>query len=129
MRAVEPAFAGGELSPQRESMAQSFLPAVQRALGRRQKKQIEELAPTITGNYDARSITIGVRRSEYRAAYVIGGDLLAAVDYLRRFDRDIGRSAEEPRVLLQHPVTNELVRYALSAESVAERRKVGTVWA
>ena len=61
-------------------------------------------------------------------AYVLGGDLVAAIDYLRRFDRDIGRSAEEPRVLLQHPVTNELLRYALTAESVTERRKVGAVW-
>ena len=128
MRAVEPTFAGGELTPQRESMAQSFLPAVQRALGRRQKKLLEELGPTITGTYDARAITIGVRRSEYRVAYVLGGDLVAAIDYLRRFDRDIGRSAEEPRVLLQHPVTNELLRYALTGESVVERRKVGAVW-
>lgn len=129
MRSVEPTFAGGELTPQRESMAQSFLPAVQRAIGRRQKKLLEEIAPTIMSTYDARAITIGVRRSEYRVAYVMGGDLVAAIDYLRRFDRDIGRSAEEPRVLLQHPVTNELLRYALTAEGVAERRKVGAVWA
>ena len=129
IRAVEPTFAGGELTPQRESMAQSFLPAVQRAIGRRQKKQIEEIAPSVTSNYDARAITIGVRRSEYRVAYVLGGDLIAAVDYLRRFDRDIGRAAEDPRVLLSHPVTNELLRYALSAEGVAERRKVGATWA
>jgi hypothetical protein len=128
LRAVEPAFAGGELTPQRESMAQSFLPAVQRAIGRRQRKLIEELAPTITSGYDARAITIGVRRSEYRAAYVLGGDLVAAIDYLRRFDRDIGRSTEDPRVLLTHPVTNELLRYALSAEAVAERRKIGVTW-
>jgi tetratricopeptide (TPR) repeat protein len=128
MRSIDPGFAGGELTPPRESMAQSFLPAVQRAIGRRQKKQLEEIAPTIMSTYDARAITIGVRRSEYRVAYVMGGDLVAAIDYLRRFDRDIGRSAEEPRVLLQHPVTNELLRYALTAESVAERRKVGAVW-
>lgn len=128
VRAVEPTFAGGELTPSRESMAQSFLPAVQRAIGRRQKKQIEELLPTLLSNYDARAITIGVRRSEYRVAHVLGGDLVAAIDYLRRFDRDIGRSTEDPRVLLTHPVTNELLRYALSAESVAERRRVGTTW-
>jgi hypothetical protein len=129
IRAVEPTFAGGELTPPRESMAQSFLPAVQRALGRRQKKLLEEIAPTVTSNYDARAITIGVRRTEYRAAYVLGGDLVGAVDYLRRFDRDIGRSLEDPRVLLSHPVTNELLRYALTNESVAERRRVGAIWA
>ena len=88
----------------------------------------EELAPTVPADYDARAITIGVRRSEYRIAYVLGGDLVAAIDYLRRFDRDIGRSAEEPRLLLTHPVTNEMLRYALSAEAVAERRRVGASW-
>jgi tetratricopeptide (TPR) repeat protein len=129
LRAVDPGFAGGELTAPRESMAQSFLPAVQKAIGRRQRKQIEELLPTILSNYDARAITIGVRRSEYRAAYVLAGDLVAALDYLRRFDRDIGRSAEDARVLLSHPVTNELLRYAMSAESVTERRKVGAIWA
>ena len=70
-----------------------------------------------------------MRRSEYRIAYVLGGDLVAAIDYLRRFDRDIGRSAEDPRLLLTHPVTNEMLRYALSAEAVAERRRVGAAWA
>ncbi|MFT3767764.1 MAG: tetratricopeptide repeat protein [Minicystis sp.] len=97
LRAVEPTFASGELTPQRESMTQSFLPAVQRAIGRRQKKQIEEIAPTIVSNYDARAITIGVRRSEYRAAYVLGGDsgggdrLPAPV---RSRHRPLGRGAE-----------------------------------
>jgi hypothetical protein len=79
--------------------------------------------------YDARAITIAVRRSEYRLAYVLTGDLTAAIDYLRRFDRDIGRSAEDPRLLLTHPVTNEMLRYALSAEAVAERRRIGSFWA
>jgi hypothetical protein len=58
----------------------------------------------------------------------MSGDLVAAIDYLRRFDREIGRSTEEPRVLMAHPVTNELVRFALTAEAHAERRRVGTVW-
>ena len=31
-------------------------------------------------------------------------------------------------MLLQHPVTNELLRYALTAEAFAERRRAGSVW-
>ena len=65
----------------------------------KQKKALEELCPNVPSTYDARAVTIGVRRSEYRIAYVLGGDLVAAIDYLRRFDRDIGRSAEDPRLL------------------------------
>ena len=110
-------------------MAGSFLPAVQKAMGRRQKKQIEEIAARVTVNYDARALTIALRRSEYRIAYVLSGDLVAAIDYLRRFDRDIGRSAEDPRLLLTHPVTNEMLRYALSAEGTAERLNLGASWA
>ena len=129
MRAVDPNFGMGEVTPARDSMAGQFLPAVLRAIGRRQKKQLEEIAPTVPAGYDARLITIAVRRSEYRIAYVIAGDLVAAIDYLRRFDRDIGRSAEDPRLLLTHPVTNEMLRYALSAEGTAERLNLGASWA
>ena len=129
MRTVDPSFGSGEISAARDGMASSFLASVQKAIGRRQKKLCEELLPTVPAHYDARAITIGVRRSEYRIAYVLGGDLVAAIDYLRRFDRDIGRSADDPRLLLTHPVTNEMLRYALTAESVAERRRAGVSWA
>jgi tetratricopeptide (TPR) repeat protein len=129
MRYVDPSFGSGEISAGRDAMASSFLASVQKAMGRRQKKQIEELAGTVPAGYDARTITIAVRRSEYRLAYVLTGDLTAAIDYLRRFDRDIGRSAEDPRLLLTHPVTNEMLRYALTAEAVAERRRIGSFWA
>ena len=121
-----PAFGSGELPGPREHAAQGFLASVQKAIGRRQRKLLEEIAPSAIATYDARALTIGVRRSEYRVAYILTGDLLCAVDYLRRYDREIARSAEDPRVLLQHPVTNELVRYALTAEAYAERRRVGT---
>jgi hypothetical protein len=129
MSSVDPSFGSGEVSASRDGMANSFLPAVQKAIGRRHKKLIEELGPNVPANYDTRAITIAIRRSEYRIAYVLSGDLVAAIDYLRRFDRDIGRSAEEPRLLLTHPVTNEMLRYALSAEGTAERLNLGVSWA
>jgi tetratricopeptide (TPR) repeat protein len=128
VRTVEPNFGAGEMGPPREAHVQAFLGPVQKAIGRRQRKLLEEIAPNVPPGYDPRAFTIGVRRSEYRTAYVMSGDLVAAIDYLRRFDREIGRSTEEPRVLMAHPVTNELVRFALTAEAHAERRRVGTVW-
>jgi hypothetical protein len=128
IRAVDPTFGSGELTAARDTMAQSFVAAVSRAIGRRQRKLLEEIAPTAVAGYDPRSFSIGIRRSEYRIAYVLGGDLVSAVDYLRRFDREIARSGDEPRVLLQHPVTNEMLRYALTAEAYGERRRCGTTW-
>ncbi len=127
IRAVEPSFGAGELNAAREAMAQSFLVAVQKAIGRRQRKLLEEIAPTVVAAYDARTFSIGVRRSEYRLGYLLSGDLVAAMDYLKRYDREISRAEADPRVLLQHPVTNELLRYALTPEAFAERRRIGAV--
>ncbi len=129
VRCVIPQFGAGEISAQREQATQALLPAMQRAIGRRQRRALEDLAPALTSAWDFRAFSIGVRRSEYRTAYVLSGDLLGSLDYLKRFDADIGRATDNPRVFLQHPVTNELIRYALSAEGYTERRRVGTVWA
>ncbi len=128
VRCVAPQFASGEISAPREQATQSLLPAMQRAIGRKQRRALEDLAPSLTSAWDFRAFSIGVRRSEYRTAYVLAGDLLGSLDYLRRFDADVGRAADNPRVYLQHPVTNELIRYALSAEGYTERRRAGTVW-
>ncbi|XXT19917.1 cellulose synthase [Sorangium sp. So ce429] len=128
IRTLDPGFGSGAISPAREHAAQQMLPGVQRAIGRRQRKMLEEIAPSVAVTYDARAFVIGLRRSEYRIGYLLCGDALAAVDYLRRYDRDIARSTEEPRLLLQHPVSNELLRYALSAEAFAERRRAGSIW-
>jgi tetratricopeptide (TPR) repeat protein len=128
VRMIDPQFGVGEITPPREAHVQGFMGPVAKAFGRRQRKLLEEIAPTVSASYDARAFTIGVRRSEYRAAYALSGDLVSAVDYLRRFDREISRSTDEPRVLLAHPVTNELIRFALTAEAYAERRRLGTVW-
>jgi len=127
VRAVEPSFEDGVLSADRERFVENLLPYVQRAIGRRQRKLLESIAPTVTSGYDPRLFSIGVRRTEYRTAYVLCGNLVAAVDYLRRFDPELGRSADAPRVLLDHPVSNELLRFALTADAYTERRRVGTV--
>ncbi|XXX77131.1 cellulose synthase [Sorangium sp. So ce134] len=128
IRTIDPGFGAGAVSPAREHATQQMLPGVQRAIGRRQRKMLEEVASTVNVSYDARAFVIGLRRSEYRIGYLLCGDALAAIDYLRRYDRDIARSTEEPRLLLQHPVANELLRYALSAEAYAERRRAGSIW-
>ncbi|WP_437762342.1 cellulose synthase [Sorangium sp. So ce281] len=128
IRTIDPGFGSGAISPPREHAAQQMLPGVQRAIGRRQRKMLEELASNVAVSYDARAFVLGLRRSEHRTGYLLCGDALAAIDYLRRYDRDMARSTEEPRLLLQHPVSNELLRYALSAEAFAERRRAGSIW-
>jgi cellulose synthase operon protein C len=128
LRTAEPLFGVNEIAAPREQATQNFIAPVQRAVGRRQRKLLEEILPNASCNYDARAFLIGVRRSEYRSAYVMTGDLVCSVDYVRRFDRELARAAEAPRVLLQHPVTNELLRFAMTPEAFSERRRLGTIW-
>ena len=98
------------------------------AIGRRQRKSIEELAPTLSANIEIRTFIHAIRRSEYRTAYVISGDLLGGIETMRRSDPELSRAGDNPRALLQHPLSSELIRFALSAEAYNERRRVGSIW-
>ncbi len=128
VRSVLPQWGLGEITPQREHALNNVIAAMKSAIGRRQRKSIEELGPTLSGNFDIRGFVNGIRRSEYRTAYVVSGDLLGGLDTMRRTDAELSRAGDNPRSLLQHPLSSELIRFALSAESYAERRRVGTVW-
>ncbi|MDI1450599.1 cellulose synthase [Polyangium sp. 6x1] len=128
MRCVDPSFGARDLGPVREQAAQAFGVHVQRAIGRRQRKLLEEILPSAAPGYDIRLLAAGVRRSENRLGYLLSGDLVAAIDHLCRIDRDVARAAEDPRLVVLHPVTGDLLRYALGPASYAERRRAGTVW-
>ena len=126
LRTVDPGFGAGELSRPRELAAQGLLAHVQRAIGRRQRKQIEEIVlPAIVPTFDVRPFSLAVRRTEYRAALLLSGDVIAAIDHLRRIEA--ARIPDDPRALLKHPVTSELIRFALQPECTAERRRLGTL--
>jgi hypothetical protein len=126
LRTVDPNYGAGELTRPREMAAQSLLAHVQRAIGRRQRKQIEELVlPVLPSGFDVRPFSLAVRRTEYRAALVLSGDVVAAIDHLRRIEA--ARIPDEARALLKHPVTSELIRFALQPESASERRRLGTL--
>lgn len=129
LRAVVPQFASGELGNAREIAVQSFAAGVSRGIGRRQRKMIEEIIPSVSAAYDPNAFVHAARRSEWRAAYLLTGDLVASVDYLRRTEPDLSRLAEGPRTLLRHPIVAELFRYALSHEALGERKRIGTGWA
>jgi hypothetical protein len=128
LRAVDPTFGARDLGPSREQAAAAFAAHVQRAIGRRQRKLLEEIVAVAAPGFDVRSLAAAVRRSENRVGYLLSGDLVAAIDHLCRIDRDVARAAEDPRLVVLHPVTGDLLRYALGAPSYIERRRVGTVW-
>jgi hypothetical protein len=129
VRAVVPQFGSGELTSAREIAVQSFASPVQKAIGRRQRKMIEEIVQSLSAIYDAGTFVHAARRSEWRAAYLLSGDLVGSIDYLRRTEPDLARIQDGPRSLLRHPVVSELLRYALSPEALGERKRIGTGWA
>ena len=126
LRTVDAGFGAGELARPRELAAQGLIAHVQRAIGRRQKKLIEEIVlPVLLPGFDVRPFSLALRRTEYRAALLLSGDVIAAIDHLRRIEA--ARIPDEARSLLKHPVTSELIRFALQPESPAERRRLGTM--
>lgn len=128
IRSILPQWGLGELNPGREHALSNIHAAMQRAIGRRQRKVIEDLAPTLSASVDTRTFFVAVRRSEYRSAYVLSGDAYAAIETMRRADPELARSGDNIRALLQYPVSCEMIRYALSADAYGERRRVGVIW-
>jgi len=106
-------------------------------LTRRQRKLLEELAPHIAAP-QSRPMPIAefvhaLARAELRTAFVVTGDLLAVVDEIRPLDAALHRSMQsnDPQALaavLEHPFAGDVVRFALTPEATALRRRVGSTW-
>ena len=73
-------------------------------------------------------------RAELRIAYVLTGDVLATIDELRGLDGAFLQATEQPgrgsvAAVLDHPFAGDVVRFALTPEATALRRRVGSTWA
>ena len=73
-------------------------------------------------------------RAELRIAYLLTGDVLATIDELRGLDGAFLQATETPGrqslgAVLDHPFAGDVVRYALTTEATALRRRVGSTWA
>ncbi|HEY1693421.1 MAG TPA: hypothetical protein VGG39_14740 [Polyangiaceae bacterium] len=108
-----------------------------KALTRRQRKLLEELAPHIASPQSrppsAEAFVGALARAELRAAFVVTGDLLTMVDEMRPLDQTLHRAAETPgpqalASVLAHPFAGDVVRYALTPEATALRRRLGSTW-
>jgi hypothetical protein len=120
-----------------------------RSLTRRQRKLLDELAPHLTGARGHATssddtprpnefpplddFVDALGRAELRAAYVLTGDLLAIVDEsgIREDGLADAVRAGGTRGLgavLEHRRLGDVVRFALSAEATALRRRVHSTW-
>jgi tetratricopeptide (TPR) repeat protein len=137
-RQVVPGFAADDVDVLAAKLVAQYETQVAKALSRRQKKLLEELAPHIgapAGRIMPADAFVGcLARAEMRTAYLLGGDLLASIDELRAMDSALHRATDAPgpgalAAVLEHAFAGDVVRFALTNEATALRRRVGASWA
>jgi serine/threonine protein kinase/tetratricopeptide (TPR) repeat protein len=137
-RVVVPGYGGDLVDSAQSSRLDEMASRVGKVIGRRQKKALAELAPAL-GATKAPTVPevvaweTALRRTELRAAFVATGDLLATVGAARARDESLAHATEQfgPAALLAtlgHPLTGDLVRFALAPATTALRGRAGTLW-
>ena len=137
-RAVNPAFGKDDIDVLSLKLVLQYEPNLVKELSRKQKQNLEKLVPIMNGP-QGRLIGIDVligalARAELRIAYLLTGDVLATIDELRGLDGAFLKATETPGrqslgAVLDHPFAGDVVRYALTTEATALRRRVGSTWA
>jgi len=115
-----------------------YEPRVSRAIGRRQRKQLVDIGHRLDLKRgptprEMEGILQALYRAELRVAFLVTGDLLAALDELRSLDGQFAhatatRDARAAAALFSHPLAGDLARYALSTDATTVRWRTGTVW-
>jgi tetratricopeptide (TPR) repeat protein len=137
-RCVHASFVLHDLETLPPQVLRDYESAIAKELGRKQRQQLEKLVPSMSAFTASEKNGIepfiaALARAELRIAYVLMGDLTAALDDLRSLDSNFREAtqAEGRKALgatLDHPFAGDLVQFALSTESTALRRRVGSTW-
>jgi len=119
----------GVLAAGPDSNAELWRPRIAKAISRKHKRLLEEIALRTTAYAEPDAFRQAVRRASVRAAYVLTGDLPSTMNHLLRTDRELSQISrvEVAQKILQHPLSRDVLFYALSAESLTLRRSVGTL--
>jgi hypothetical protein len=72
-------------------------------------------------------------RAELRTAFLIGGDLIGLLETMTPTDAPLREALAAPgpqalATVLQHPRAGDVVRFALTREATALRRRLGSTW-
>jgi hypothetical protein len=118
----------GELSASAELAASAWRGRITKAASRKVKRALEETAGRIRPQADTTAWRQAMRVAGLRAAYVVTGNLSATLAQAIRTDRDLGQIASDllAAKLFAHPITRELIVFALSDSALALRRSAGT---
>ncbi|MBN2576381.1 MAG: hypothetical protein JXP73_17600 [Deltaproteobacteria bacterium] len=119
----------GEISPEAETAANSWRQRIAKAAGRKGKRALEDSARRLRPQPDTSAWREAVRIASLRAAYVVTGDLRAALGLAAKFAPDLApyRGAALAGKLFSLALGRELVVFALSEAGVALRRAAGTL--
>lgn len=137
-RTVNPAFARDDVDVLSLKLVLQYEPGLAKDLSRKQKQALEKLVPLMNGPQGRVcpvDVLIGaLAKAELRIAYILTGDVLATIDELRGLDTAFLQATEAPgrgslAAVLDHPFAGDLVRFALTTEATALRRRVGSTWA
>ncbi|MBX3262830.1 MAG: hypothetical protein KF782_24335 [Labilithrix sp.] len=146
-RAVHPAYGKDDVDVLSLKLVMQYEPNIAKELSRKQRQALEKLVPLMSasgpgfggagqgGRLIAIDVLIGaLARAELRIAYVLTGDVLATIDELRGLDGAFLQATESPgrssvAAVLDHPFAGDVVRFALTPEATALRRRVGSTWA
>jgi hypothetical protein len=128
MRVGQETWQEGALDAGPEQGAELWRPRVAKAVARKHKRVLEEIAARSASYVAPAAFRQAVRRASLRAAYLLTGDLPSTLNHLLRTDRDLSQvsRAEVPQKLLAHPLSRDVLFYALGPDSLALRRSVGT---
>ncbi|HEY4015929.1 MAG TPA: hypothetical protein VGM06_21480 [Polyangiaceae bacterium] len=137
-RQVAPDYLAQGAGAPAQALVLRYESSMARAIGRRQRRMLEDLAPRLASP-DGRPASVeafvgSLARGERRAAFLLTGDLLSTIAELRPFDAVLHRATESPgpqalAALMEHPAAGDVVRFALTPEATALRRRLGSTWA
>jgi len=128
LRLGNESFGEGRLSNGADANAEIWRPRIAKAAGRKQKRALEELVQRVDAFADPQAFRQSVRTAGVRAAYLLTGDIVSTLNHMLRIDRDLSQAprSDVPQKLLAHPMTRDLIFYALAPETLTLRRTVGT---
>jgi hypothetical protein len=128
MRLGQDGWQDGVLAAGPDANAELWRPRIAKTIARKHKRALEELVAKTTSYVNPEAFRYAVRRASVRAAYALTGDLPSTLNHLLRTDRELSQVArvDVANKLLSHPLSRDLLFFALSAESLTMRRGVGT---
>ena len=122
-----PGWDSGALSAGRDAMASSWRPLIAKAISRKTRKQLDELAEEARLDMDPVAWRHALRLATWRCAYVVSGDWTSTVDHAWRLDPELARTPREriATSVFSNSLLRDIVLFGLSTETTPLLRAAG----